>query len=449
MTSVRTDMTNGVIWKSLVAYSVPILLGDLLQQLYNMADSVIVGRCVGKAALAAVGCTSPIINTLIGLFMGISMGSTVVIAQYYGANDKPRLRKAVHTTIAITFIAGVIMALIGVLSTDFMLRLMKTPDDVYPEAKIYLTIYFTGILGLVMYNMTSGILRAVGDSRHPLYFLCFSAATNIVLDLVFVVNFKLGVAGAALATVISQFVSAILILFMLMRSCEVYSVSVKEVCIDKKILMRIINIGVPFGLQRAITAFSNVVVQSFINSFGSGSMAGWSVYSKIDMLIFMPLQSLMMAITTFTGQNLGAGKPERIIKGTRVCVAMMMTITVAVAVILSAFAQPIIMLFNSEPDVLKYGTTFIRFILPWAVTACVSNALSGTLRGIGNSQAPMLLSLFSFVVFRQLYLNIGTLFFDSIYFVAFSYPAGWIVCSIVTMLYYRTHIGKILPKNAG
>ena len=315
-------MTEGPILKQLILFSIPLLIGNIFQQLYNTVDSVVVGNFVGTTGLAAVGSSAPIINTLVGLFSGLATGGTVVISQYYGAHDNKNIHDAVHTTVLMILILGVIFSFLGVWAAPAMLRMMKTPENVMPQAEEYLSIYFAGISGLMLYNIGAGILRAVGDSRRPLYFLLISALLNIVLDLVFVINFNMGVAGVAYATIIAQFVSAALIMLVLMRTHGQYRLFLRHLRLNMSILKRIVCIGMPAALQMAITAFSNVFVQSYINAFGSGCMAGWSAYSKVDQFVTLPMQSISIAATTFVGQNVGAKQVERTHQGARTSIML-------------------------------------------------------------------------------------------------------------------------------
>ncbi|MEG2604864.1 MAG: MATE family efflux transporter [Clostridia bacterium] len=429
-------MTDGPVWKQLINFAIPMAIGLLFQQLYNTVDTIVVGRFVGKEALAAVGSTSSIINMLVGLFAGLSTGASVVISQYYGAHDYPRLHDAVHTTISLTFIMSVLVTALGIVIVPPMLRMMDTPADVFGQAQEYLTIYFAGVSGLLIYNMGSGILRAVGDSRHPLYFLCFSALTNIVLDLLFVVQFHWGVAGVAYATILSQFISAMLILGLLSRDPAPYGIHWRHLCLRRETLKHILSIGFPSGIQQAITAFSNVFVQSYINFFGSACMAGWSSYNKLDVFILIPMQSIALASTTFVGQNYGAGKLERAHKGATQALAMAVSITIALSVLLIVCARPLLMLFTPDEEVITYGVRFITIISPFYFTMCFNQVFSGALRGIGRANAPMFIMLFSFVVLRQLYLMVVRAFGTPFFFVSLAYPVGWIACSILITIFY-------------
>lgn len=430
-------MTEGVIWKQLVYFAIPLLIGNLFQQLYNTVDSIVVGNFVSKQALAAVGSTGPIINTLVGFFMGLATGASVVISQYYGARDYKNLRLAVHTTLIMTFVLCVIFTFAGIAIIPAMLRFMKTPDDVFAESARYLRIYFMGVTGLMIYNIGSGILRAIGDSRRPLYFLCFSSVINIILDLLFVLRFRMGIAGVAYATIIAQFASAILVLVVLSNKSEPYGIVWRELRLSKAILKVIVRVGMPAGLQQAVTSFSNVFVQSYINAFGSSCMAGWTSYAKIDQFVMLPMQSLSLASTTFVGQNLGAHQLDRAKKGMRTSLGIAIGSTVFLAILLNIFASPLLQLFNQEADVLHYGLIFVRFMSPFYVLCCWNQIFSGALRGAGDSTGPMVILLSSFVVFRQIYLFVASQLFHSIYVTALAYPMGWLLCSILVYIRYR------------
>lgn len=436
------DMTTGTIWKHLILFSIPLLIGNFFQQLYNTVDSVIVGNFVSSQALAAVGSTAPVINTLLGTFMGLATGAGVVISNYFGAKDQEKLESSIHTTMLLTLLLGIAFTIIGILMVPFMLRFMSTPSDVMHDATIYLRIYFGGMIAVMVYNMGAGILRAVGDSTRPLYFLCVTSVLNILFDLLFVVVFHMGIAGVACATVLSEIISAGLVLTVLMRTHEVYRLSPAKLHINPDILKQICVIGIPAALQMAVTSFSNVFVQSYINRFGSSCMAGWTSYTKIDQLVILPMQSLSMAATTFTGQNLGAGNQERIEKGMKTALGISLAITIALTVFINLATTPLIRLFTSQADVLNYGCIFLRFMSPFYVCCCFNQIHSGVLRGSGDATGPMIIMLSSFVVFRQLYLFTVTRFIHTLYPVAFAYPAGWILCSVLMFFYYRWHRKK-------
>lgn len=441
------DMTQGVIWKQLLLFALPLLAGNVFQQFYNTVDSIVVGNFVGKEALAAVGSVGPIINSLIGFFMGLSTGAGVVISQAYGAKKEEKVIKAVHTTLIMTFVLCIVFSIVGVLAVPFMLRLMGTPEDVFPEAASYLRIYFSGVSGLMFYNMGAGILRAVGDSKRPLYFLIFSACMNTVLDVVFVAVLRMGIAGAAWATVTSQVLSAVMILFVLSRTEEVYQIKMSCLHVDVRTLKEIVGLGLPAAIQMMVTAFSNIFVQSYINAFGSSVMAGWSAYTKIDQFILLPMQSVSLAATTFVGQNFGAGKRERIKKGTGTALGLAMATTLVLMLPVLVFAPLLVELFNRDSEVIGYGAMLLRMMSPFYLVCCINQVCASSLRGLGNTKAPMVIMLSSFVVFRQIYLFIVSRLFGTIRIVAFGYPAGWIVCSVSVLLYYQWYTKRKLSAG--
>lgn len=432
------DMTQGSVVGHLVRFAVPLLLGNLFQQFYNTVDLWVVGKFVSNEAYSAIGTVTPITIMLIGLFMGLASGAGVVISQYYGAKKYDQVRKTVHTSLVMTLVLGVVLSAVGILIIPAMLRLMKTAPEAVPEATTYLTIYFAGAMGLMLYNMGSGILRAVGDSKRPFYFLVVSALLNIALDLLFVIGFGMKVEGVAYATILSQGVSAALILLVLARGGEdCIRLRWKELRVDRRILRQIIRIGVPSALQLAITSFSNVFVQSYINYFGLDCMSGWTTYSKLDQFIILPVQSLGLAATTFVGQNLGTDQVERAKRGTRDAFFLSVGITVAISAAAIVFAPWLVAFFNDKPEVVSYGTLFLRHMCPCYVLICVNQVYSGSLRGAGISQPPTYIMLGSFVVFRQIYLYVMANFIsNTILPIAMGYPAGWLVCSILTLIYY-------------
>ena len=432
-----SDMTQGSIWPLLIRFAIPLAAGLLFQQLYNTVDTIVVGKFVGKEALAAVGSTSSIINMLVGLCSGLSMGASVVISQAYGAKDYEKLHDAVHTTILLTIIMSVAATITGIFIVDPMLRLMATPDDVFASAHNYLTIYFAGISGLFIYNMGSAILRAVGDSKRPLYFLLFSAFLNIALDLLFVIAFKMDIAGAAYATILSQFISAALVLFVLTRSAGPYAIHWGDLCIKGYILKKVLAIGLPSGVQQGLTAFSNVFVQSYVNGFGSDCMAGWSSYNKLDTYVLIPAQSIAMASTTFVGQNYGARQLDRARNGVRCSLIISIVTTVILCIPLLLLRETLLTLFTDDPIVIQYGSRFIGIIAPFYFTVCFNQTFAGAMRGIGKANVPMIVMLSSFVLFRQIYLFAGTRLGGGFVTVALAYPMGWVVCSLLMAICFR------------
>lgn len=399
-------------------------------------DSIVVGNYVSKQALAAVGCTGPVINALFGLFGGLAAGAGVVISQFYGAHDKEKLHKTVQTTIAMSLVMCVVLTALGVWLTPMMLELMSTPEDVMADATEYLRIYFWGISGVIMYYIGAGILRAVGDSTRPLYFLIFSALTNTVLDVVFVKYFSMGIAGAAIATVIAQVLSAVLVMLLLIRCEADYRIDCRDLHITRSILSKICAIGIPSALQLAITAFSNMFVQSYINRFESSCMAGWTACSKVDSFALLPMMSLSVAITTFVGQNLGAGNYERARSGAKSGLVIGLIIMAVVLVPLYIFAPQIVTLFNKEAEVVEFGGLFIRIVAPFYLMFAINQVYSGALRGAGDTRSTMFIMLGSFVVFRQVYLFAVYKLGGGIDAIVLGYPAGWVLCSILLLIYY-------------
>ena len=431
------DMTQGSTTRHLVRFALPLLAGNLFQQLYNMVDTWVVGNFVSNEAFSAVGTVTPIINTLIGFFLGMSSGAGVVISQYYGAHRPEKVREAVHTAMLLTVIMGVVFTGVGIAMTPLMLELMKTPAEVAPDQTAYLTIYFAGIMGLLLYNMGSGILRAVGDSQRPFYFLLVSAGVNTALDLLFVLKFGMGVEGVAYATIIAQAVSAVLTIAVLIGYDGSVKLSLRDLRIHWRMLKKIVAVGIPAALQMAITAFSNVFVQGYINHFGADCMSGWTAYTKIDQLVILPVQSLSLASTTFVGQNLGVGNVERAKGGVRRALYLSFAVTAVLLVPVLTLAPDMTAFFNSKPEVVSYGALLLRLLSPFYFFFCINQIYSGALRGSGNSQVPMIIMLGSFVVFRQIYLYVMAHFISNeIVPIAMGYPAGWFVCSAVTLLYY-------------
>ena len=437
------DMTEGKITGHIVSFALPLLIGNIFQQLYNTVDTWVVGNYVSNEAFSAVGSVGPIINMLIGFYLGLSSGAGVVISQYYGAKNEEKVSKTVHTAILMTVILAVVFTAVGIIMTPFMLEMMKTPDEVFPESKAYLTIYFSGIIGLMIYNIGSGILRAVGDSTRPFLFLVVSAVINTVLDLVFVIAFDMGVEGVAYATIIAQGISAVLCIITLAMSKSCVRLTLRGLKICWEMLGKIIKVGIPAALQMAITSFSNVFVQSYINYFGQDCMAGWTAYAKIDQLMFLPMQSLALASTTFVGQNLGKNQVERAKEGVRKTLQIAMAATVILMIPVMIASPYLVAFFNDKAEVIEIGSLLLRVVTPFYVLCCINQIYSGALRGSGNTKIPMYIMLVSFVVFRQIYLFIMSNVCNEIIPIALSYPAGWLLCSALTLIYYhKTNLAK-------
>ncbi len=434
---VTRDMTEGSIVKQMVLFALPLMVGNIFQMLYNTVDSIVVGQYVGKEALAAVNSTTMIINMAVFFFNGFSVGAGVLIARHFGARDHERLHNAVETTMAMTFVFCLIFMIVGIAAVKPMLRVMSTPEDVMDDATTYLTIYFLGIAGLLIYNMGSGVLRAVGDTNRPLLFLVLTSVLNIILDLLFVLIFHMGIAGVAWATILSQFISAILTLLLLTRSRDIYRLTWKDLKIDSGVLREIFQVGLPAGIQSVITAFSNVFVQSYINFFGSSCMAGWGCYNKLDQFIMLPMNSMAMAATTFVSQNIGAGKKQRASRGTFTSIMMSLIVTGIVGIALVIFAEPSVRLFTQDASVIEYGVLFLRANTMFLLFNCVNHVLAGALRGQGDSRGPMIIMLLAFVAIRQVYLFVVTRFIaNTPFLVGFGYPIGWMTCCLLEVSYY-------------
>ena len=437
------DMTQGNILRHIIGFAFPLLLGNLFQQMYNMVDTWVLGNFVSNEAYSAVGNVGPIVNMLIGAFMGLSTGAGVVISQHYGAGQEEKVQHTVHTAIVMTLCLGVLFTGLGIFMIPFMLDLMNMPDVVIPEATTYLTIYFSGLMGLMLYNIGAGILRAVGDSKRPFYFLVVCAVMNTVLDLLFVLAFKMGVAGVALATILSQGGSAVLVIITLIRTDSCIKLTIPKLRIHWDMLKKIVSVGIPAALQMAVTAFSNVFVQSYINYFGPDCMSGWTTYSKVDQLLFLPMQSISLSTTTFVGQNLGKGLVNRARQGVKTAILVACVTTVLLMIPVITFAPPLAAFFNDKEEVIDFASLFLRCLTPFYVLCCINQVYAGALRGAGNTRAPMIIMLCSFVAFRQLYLYVMSGIRNEILPISMAYPAGWLLCSAITAIYYhKVRLGK-------
>lgn len=439
-------MTEGVIWKQLIFFSIPLLIGNIFQQLYNTVDSIVVGNYIGSEALAAVGSSNSLINLIIGMFMGIATGAGVIISQYYGARSKEKLHWAVHTCMALSMIGGVFLIFLGVILSPIILRLMGTPAAVMSNSTVYLRIFFCGSLFNLVYNMGAGVLRAVGDSKRPLYYLCVSSVVNIVLDLTFVVVFHMGIAGVGYATIIAQAVSAWLTLRALVKTEDIYKVVLKSIKIDVRMLKRILKIGIPSGIQQSIISLSNVIVQANVNSFGAAAMAGFGAYSKIDGFVMLPLQSFCMAATTFTGQNIGARKTDRVKKGIFQGIVISLIYTVILSVALYFNVDTILGIFSKDASVINYGHVTMYILLPFYSTLAFHQILMGSFRGAGKTMVSMLIGVGNMCILRMIYINWFVPYFPSYEAVMWCYPITWVTTMLMDMLYGWK--AKWLPKYA-
>ena len=437
MAHTTEPMTQGPIWKRITYFALPIFLGNLFQQMYNTADSLIVGNFLGKNALAAVSSTGSLIFMLIGFLSGIAIGAGVVISRYFGGNKLEEMSQAVHTTVAFGLVAGVVMTAVGVGLSPQILRWMDTPENVMYNSQLYLSIYFMGSLGSVMYNACVGIMQAVGDSRHPLYYLIVSSVVNVVLDLFFIAVLGMGVDGAAWATIIAQYVSAIMCLWRLLRVKDNYRVELRKIRFHWDMLKRVVRFGLPSGVQNSIIAIANVVVQSNINHFGDAAMAGVGAYSKIEGFGFLPITSFTMAMTTFVGQNLGAGQIERTKRGARFGTITSVILAELIGVAVFIFAPQLIAAFDTSPDVIAYGVDKARTSVLFYCLLAFSHAIASILRGAGKAVVPMLVMMTCWCIIRVSFLAIAVPLTGSIQMVYWVYPLTWFLSSVTFLWYYR------------
>ena len=438
-------MTDGNIWKLLIIFSIPLILGNLLQQMYNTADSIIVGNFVGSNGLAAVGSGTALINLIIAFSQGAAVGAGVIVSQNLGARDKQKTKLAVHTEMCIAIILGVILSAIGVIFSRDLLVWMKTPKSVLKDSMLYLQIYCGGLIFNVIYNMATGILNAAGNSKRPLIYLAIASVTNIILDLVFIKALKWGVKGAAIATDISQALSCVLAVGYLLRVNSDYKLIVKELKIYGNTSKQIIRVGLPTAIQNMVISFSNVLVQSSVNSYGATAMAGYAAYLKIDGFNILPVLSISMAVTTFTGQNVGAKKPDRIKKGMWNALIMGVVYTVIIGVVILLTSHTVLGLFTKDNEVITYGQLAMKYFCPFYFLLGILNILAGTVRGAGKGVPPMLILLFSMCIFRILWIKIALPFYSTIDGVFILYPISWFVGMVLMIIY--TKFGKWLPKG--
>ena len=438
-------MTEGNIWKLLIIFSIPLILGNLLQQMYNTADSIIVGNFVGSHGLAAVGSGTALINLIIAFSQGAAVGAGVIVSQNLGARDKQKTKLAVHTAMCIAIILGVILSAIGVIFSRDLLVWMKTPKSVLKDSVLYLQIYCGGLIFNVIYNMATGILNAAGNSKRPLIYLAIASVTNIILDLVFIKALKWGVKGAAIATDISQALSCVLAVGYLLRVNSDYKLIIKELKIHGNTAKQIIRVGLPTAIQNMVISFSNVLVQSSVNSYGATAMAGYAAYLKIDGFNILPVLSISMAVTTFTGQNVGAKKPDRIKKGMWNALIMGVVYTVIIGVVILLTSHTVLGLFTKDNEVITYGQLAMKYFCPFYFLLGILNILAGTVRGAGKGVPPMLILLFSMCIFRILWIKIALPFYSTIDGVFILYPISWFVGMVLMIIY--TKFGKWLPKG--
>ena len=448
-------ITEGSIFGQLLLFFFPILFGTFFQQLYNTADAVVVGRFVGKQALAAVGgTTSTLINLMVGFFVGLSSGATVVISQYYGAKKADKVHWAVHTSVAFSVIGGVLFMAVGLVGARWALTAMHTPEDVMDHAVTYIRIYFLGMVPNLLYNMGAGILRAVGDSRRPLYFLIGSCFVNIILDVVLVAVLRMGMAGAALATISSQLFSAILVILCLTRTQDMYKVEWRKIRIDGRMLQRIIRIGIPAGMQSVMYNISNIIIQAGVNNLGTDNVTAWATYGKVDGLYWMMINALGISVTTFVGQNYGARRMDRVRKGAGACMVIGVVLTAIVSTALYFWGYLFIELFTSDPQVQLISQSLIHFMVPTFITYITIEILSGTLRGVGDAWMPLIITGVGVCLVRVIWIIFALPHFNTILAAAFCYPMTWALTSAAFAVYYyffsslkRVNLKKIFLKH--
>jgi len=431
------DLTQGKIVKSLLRFFFPILFGMLFQQLYNTVDAIVVGRVVGHEALAAVGGSpAVIINLVIGVFTGLASGATVIISQYYGSHDDELLKRAVHTILLFCTLAGIGLTVLGYLSSPWSLRLVKTPEDILALSDRYLRIYYLGAVPLLLFNVASGILRAVGDSRWPLVYLGVCCALNIALDLLFVAALRMGVAGVAWATVLSELVSAVLILRHLSREKGPQQLRLRELRIDGRSLRRILYIGIPAAIQGTMYSLSNIIIQATVNDFGTTVVAAWTAIGKFDGIYWVTSNSFGVAICTFVGQCFGAGKYERMKEGVKKWLALTIGVSLAISAMLLGLGKWGLLLFTKESEVIEEAMRMLWYFVPFYVLWAFIEILSNTLRGAGDAVAPTIICLLGVCVLRIVWILAVVPSWHTVLGVSLSYPITWFVTAVVFILYY-------------
>ena len=435
----ENKITNGNITQRLLSFFFPIMIGSFFQQLYNTVDSVVVGNYVSSDALRAVGGTSHIVNLLVGFFVGLASGATVVISQYYGASDKNGIKKATHTSMALRIWGGLIMTIIGVAISRFSLIKINIRSEILDMADSYLKIYFLGMIPSMIYNVGSGILRAVGDSKRPQNYLIITCIINIILDLAFVVGLQMGVVGVAVATIISQIISAALIIKALTKTSDIYKVNVKEIKFDKNNLSRIVEIGLPAGGQSVLYSMSNLVISSAVNSFGANTTRAWSAISKVEAIIWMILTAFGTSVITFVGQNYGAGKKDRVRKSVKIGLVLTASVVAFFSALLYVFCPVFIKLFTQNTEVIDIGVSVLRIYAPFYALYSFTEVLSGAVKGSGEGLMPMIITVFTVCIMRLVWIWTVVPHFCTIQTVALSYPITWALSSFVLILYYMNY----------
>ena len=432
----RRDLTSGSIWSSLLLFALPLLAGSLVQQLYNTVDLIFVGNFIDKSASAAVGASSLLITCLVGVFGGIGVGSGIVIAQIFGNKNTERLSRAIHNTAAMSIVSGLLMMLLGYLLAPVYLQLVRTPAELLDSATGYLRIYFLSFLSVVAYNFGSGILRALGDSKSPLYAQLVGGLLNVAMDYLFIRVLDNGVNGVAWATLISQTVSAIMVLICLARLDSAYALHPAKIAFDRELLRRTVSVGMPAGIQSLVITLSNVMVQYHINSFGEDAIAAFTAYFKVELLVYLPIVALGQSIMTFAGQNAGAGNWERVRKGTVQCAAMSMLLAAATACACLPFGEQLFCVFAREESVIQLGRQIIGVTYPFYFIYPIFQVFGDSMRGVGKSKVPMLIVLLNICLIRTALLFVIVPQVPSVTGVAAVYPITWALTAIGMVGYY-------------
>lgn len=433
----KNQITEGVIWKQLLVFFFPIMIGTFFQQLYNTIDTVVVGQFVGTRALASVGGSSAqMINLVVGFFTGLSSGASVIIAQYYGARDEKFVRQGIHNAYAIAIVGGIGLSILGIVLAPSMLSMMNTPSEIVHDSTVYLRVYFSGLVFTFVYNIGSSILRAVGDSRTPLYILIACCIVNIVLDLVFVIVFHEGVFGVALATLLAQAFSAVLVTLKLMRSEGMLQLKLSKIRFYRTAFIGQIKLGIPTGIESILFAITNIAIQASLNSFGTDTTAAWSAYGKLDAIFWMINTAFGISITTFVGQNYGAGKTDRIKKSVKVCLGMELVTAFVMVVFLIATRGFLFRMFTSDANVIQIGSDMLVLIAPWYIVYVFIEILAGALRGIGDVIVPVIITLGGICVLRIVWLAVALKISPTISAIIFSYPVTWILTAVIFIGYY-------------
>ena len=444
----KNQITEGVIWKQLLIFFFPIVIGTFFQQIYNTADSIIVGRFVGKEALAAVGgSVNQIVNLMVEVFVGLTSGAAVIVAQFYGAGDRKNLDRTIHTSYAFALTVGILTGLLGIFVSEPVLRLMKTPEELMADSTSYLHIYFLGIVFNVVYNMGASILRAMGDSRRPLYVLMISCGINILLDIFLVVVLKMGVSGAAVATVSCQGISACIVTGMLMGSHTFAPLKLRKIRFFGRSLISVLQIGVPAALEAAMYTIANLIIQVFVNELGTDTVAAWGTFGKIDAVFWMVINSFGIAITTFVGQNYGAGKIQRMRKSVRICLIMSYSAAFLVSGLLYAFAKPLYSLFTTDKGVVQIGVDMLRFLMPSYFLYVVIGIFSGALRGAGRVVVPMILTCGGVCLLRIIWMFGLVPVYPGIKTIMLSYPVSWGITAVLFIIYYIKKFPKVQKQG--